>query len=435
MALLFVLVPLLWPSAAKASLNEGLLKLVSGRADCRNKRFADGVRKLLESALIIQRASPQHPANRQWLPAVRTCLRSWVNHTAQQCKKQGRIGSLERMLRIQKKVKYLAAPMVKRMIKQRFAPCAREIVRLRTKECLENPQREALNRLDKIKEQLAAVGVDKRTLGHLSKGRSKCAFQWIKESESRCKTNATVGALKEIGAGVGDVGPAKRAAARMAYEGCAKALGTRGWQICQSRRYVQGRRLLKEAATRYGFFRATDKKFLRTMRSTWLPRCGTFHVTGYFSMRVGAGAVSFKLAAKVNVEVTRTGRGNTLQGEMRVIYSAVTGVRKGCRVLITPRDGRYSLTGSENPTTRSVTIMLERGMPQTPALEELQVTCGDETPDLSKVQYVHQLLKRAGVFSIGMSSVAGAQKGYNLRAGLGAAKGSIAGTLTLKRLR
>jgi hypothetical protein len=116
---------LVWPSPARASLNQGLLMFAAGRLDCRNKRFAAGVKKLLDSALIIQRANPRHPANRQWLPAVRRCLRSWVSHTAKQCRSQGRQSSLKLLLAIQKRVKYLAAPLVKRMVRARFKPCAR----------------------------------------------------------------------------------------------------------------------------------------------------------------------------------------------------------------------------------------------------------------------------------------------------------------------
>lgn len=432
----FVGLTLVWPSVARASLNQGLLKLAAGRQDCRNKRFAAGVKKLLDSALIIQRANPRHPANRRWLPAARRCLRAWVSHTAKQCRTQGRTSSLKLLLAIQKRVKYLSAPVVKRMIRAKFKPCARSIVKLRAAECLQTPNRAALTLLDTVKATLVSLRVDGKILGGLAKRRSKCAFRWIMESESRCKTNATVAALKRIGEGVGQVTGKYRVKARAAYEACAKSLGTRGWQICQTRRYVQGRKYLQAAIVRYGFFRARDKAFLRKMKKLWLPRCGTYLVSGYFTMRVRVGQVAYKLSARVRFEVSRTGRSNTLVGAMVVAYSGVNGMRSGCRVLITPTDGRYSITGSENVGARKVTIMLGRGSHHRKAREEMQVTCGDQTPRQTQTRYVHSLLKRAGVFSVGLSTRSGSRKSYRWKGRLGrSTTGSLVGTLKLTHLK
>jgi hypothetical protein len=431
----FVGVTLVWPAQARASLNEGLLKLAAGRQDCRNKRFAAGVKKLLDSALIIQRANPRHPGNRQWLPSARRCLKGWVSHTAKQCRKQGRATSLRTLLAIEKRVKYLAAPGVKRMIRARLKPCARSIVKLRSAECLMTPNRLALTQLDNVKATLVSLRVDGKIVGRLALGRSKCAFRWIKESESRCKTNATVVALKQIGAGVGQVTGKYRAQARAAYEGCAKFLGTRGWQICQRRSFVKGRKYLRAAVVRYGFFGARDKAFLKKMKKQWLPRCGTYLVSGYFKMRVRADRVAYKLSAKVLFEVSRTGRNNVLTGAMTAAYSGVSGVRSGCRVLITPTDGRYQLTGSENRTGRKVTIMLRRGQHRG-AKEEMQVTCGDQTPRQYNTRYVHTLLKRAGVFSVGLSTLSGSGKGYRWKGRLGrTVTGSLTGSLKLVHLK
>lgn len=425
-----------WPSTAKASLNQGLLKLAAGRLDCRNKRFAAGVKKLLDSALIIQRANPRHPANRRWLPAARRCLRGWVNHTAKQCRKQGHTRSLKRMLAIQKRVKYLNAPVVKRLVRQRFKPCARAIVKLRAAECLATPNPVAIAQLDGLKTRLTALGVGGKILGRLAKGRTKCAFQWIKESESRCQTNATVQALKQIGEGVGQVTGGYRVKARAAYEGCAKSLGTRGWLVCQTRSYVKGRKDLKAAIVRYNFFGAQNKKFLRKMKTKWLPRCGTYLVAGYFNMRVKVGPVAYKLSAKVRMEVSRTGRSNTIVGRMTAGYSGVNGMRAGCRVLITPTDGTYSLAGSENRGARKVTIMLQSGAVHRAAKEEMQVTCGDQTPRQSNTRYVHTLLKRAGVFSLGLSTRAGSGARYRWKGSLGrGAKGSLTGSLKIQHIK
>jgi len=432
----FLGVTMVWPASARASLNQGLLKLAAGRQDCKNKRFAAGVKKLLDSALIIQRANPRHPANRQWLPAARRCLRSWVSHTAKQCKKLGHPRSLKLLKTIGKRVKYLAAPVVKRMIRARLKPCARSIVRLRATECLQTPNQAAIALLDRLKTTLGGLGVDGKILGRLAKGRAKCAFQWIQESESRCKTNATVAALKQIGQGVVQVTGAYRVKARAAYEGCAKSLGTRGWQLCRTRRYVKGRKYLNAAILRYGFFRARDKAFLRKMKRQWLPRCGTYLVSGYFNMRVKAGRVSYKLSARVAFEVSRTGKGNNIVGRLTVSHSGVNGTRAGCRVLITPTDGRYSVTGSENVGARKVTIMVQSGVTHRAAKEEMQVTCGDQTPQQAVTRYVHTLLKRAGVFSVALSTRSGARRGYRWKGRLGrGTTGSLTGSLKLQHIK
>ncbi len=435
-AAVFVGMAMLWPTSARASLNQGLLKLAAGRQDCRSKRFAVGVKKLLDSALMIQRANPRHPGNRQWLPAVRRCLKGWVNHTAKQCRRQGRAGSLKVLLAIAKRVKYLAAPAVKRMIRARLKPCARSIVKLRTAECVQTPNRLALTQMDNLKTTLGGLGVDGKVLGRLAKGRAKCAYRWIIESESRCKTNATVAALKQIGAGVGQVTGKFRVKARAAYEGCAKSLGSRGWQICQTRSYLKGRKFLKAAIVRYGFYKARDKAFLKKMKSRWLPRCGTYLVSGYFNLRVQAGSVAYKLSVKLRFEVSRTGRSNVMTGALSAAYSGVNGMRSGCRVLITPTDGRYLLTGSENRTAGKVTIMLQGGRVHREAKEEMQVTCGEQTPRQSHTRYAHTLLKRAGVLSVGLSTRSGSRKHYRWKGRLGrSTTGSLTGSVTLTQLK
>ncbi len=432
----FVGVTLMWPSVARASLNQGLLKLAAGRRDCRHKRFSVGFKKLLDSALIIQSANPRHPANRQWLPAARRCLKGWVLHTAKQCRTVGSPTSLKVLLAIQKRVKYLAVPAVKRLIRARLKPCGRAIVKLRAAECLQTPNRLALGQLDNIKATLVSLRVDGKILGRLAKGRSKCAFRWIKESESRCKTNATVAALKQIGVGVGQVTGKNRVGARAAYEGCAKSLGARGWQLCQRRSYVKGRKYLQAAIVRYGFFGAREKAFLRKMKRKWLPRCGTYLVSGYFNLRVRAGRVAYKLSAKVRFEVSRTGRANVLTGAVTVAYSGVNGMRSGCRVLITPTDGRYMVTGSENLGARKVTVMVQGGQSHRVAKEEMQVTCGDQTPRQFHTRYVHTLLKRAGVLSVGLSTRSGSRKSYRWKGRMGRnVTGSLTGSLKLTHLK
>jgi hypothetical protein len=420
---------------ARASLNEGLLKLRAGKRDCRNKRFASGVKQILDSAVIIQRADPKHRANRQWLPAIRVCLRSWVAHVGRRCRRQGEVSTLRSLQTIQKKVKYLAVPRVKRLIKRQRPRCAAHIVRHQVKACLQAPHRGQLTRLKALRSRLRGFGVGKRPLSRLDRGVTRCARRWVKDIASRCRTNATVDNLKELGAGLEQIPEGSRARARAAYENCAQNLGKRAWSICQSRRYRQGRRLLKEAIDRYGFYQPKNRRFLAKMKRRWLPRCGTWYAKGYFKGRVRRGGTSFKLSAKVGIELTRTGKGNQLQGEMRIHFDAVNGHRSGCRVLITPRDGRYSLHGSERPG-KTLKLVLEKGMPQTPALEEVQVTCGDKTPDLSKTRLMHRLVRRAGLFSLSLKARPGARKTFRWRGSLGGgAKGSVAGTLVVKRLK
>ncbi len=428
---------LLLPAAspARASLNEGLLKLRAGKRDCRNQRFASGVQQILDSAVIIQRADPKHRANRQWLPAVRRCLRAWVKHEGRQCRRRGEVSSLAALESIGKKVKYLAVPRVKRLIKSQRPRCARHIVKHQVEACLQGPGRASLKRLKSLRSQLAGHGVGKRPLAQLSKGITRCAKRWVMDVDSRCRTNATVENLKELGAGVERIPEGQRAKARAAYESCAQQLGKRAWSICQSRRYRQGRALLQEAINRYGFYGTRNPRFLAKMKKRWLPRCGTWFAKGYFRGRARRGKTSFKLSAKVQIELTRTGKGNRLAGELRVHFDAVNGQRAGCRVLITPRDGRYSLQGSERPG-RTLQLLLQKGMPQTPAQEEIQVTCGDGTPALSKTRLMHGLLRRAGLFSLSLPAKDGGRKSFRWQGGLGGgAKGSVAGSLMTKRLK
>lgn len=434
--LLGALLGLAGAAPARASVNEGILLLAGGKADCRAKRFPSGVKKLLDSALVLQRADASHPANRQWLPQVRLCLQAWVRSTAAECRREGSAGSLETFARIERQVKYLATPVVKRLLSAEKPRCAAQIVKLQSKACLGEASRAGLDKLDALAERLRGFGVDARTVGRLTEGKAKCALQWVKDADSRCQTTPTIASMKEIGDAVGRVGGAGRTSARVAYERCAKAVAARAWSVCQARRYQEGRTLLLEAINRYGFYKARDRAFLAKMQREWLPRCGSYAAKGYFKASLRRGAVDFSLAAWVTFEVGRTGQGNTLKGELRAAYSAVSGQQRGCRVTITPTDGRYSLTGSENTAAGSIQVLLEKGMPQTKAYEDIQVTCGEQTPDLSKGHLLHQLLARAGLFSLSLPTGEGAKKPFRWSGALpDGAKGSIAGTLRVKVLK
>jgi hypothetical protein len=423
---------LLLPSRARADLNEGLLTLTGGQSDCQAKRYASGVKKILDAAVTIQQADPKHAANQRWLPAVQACFGSWLQDAASRCQKEGAVSALEELRQIEQQVKYVAAPVVKKALPGKVAACIGQIAKLGVKECETSPGPKALERLDQLKEQIGKLGADGKALAPMEAGQRSCALKWAVEAESRCQTTASVEALQEIGTAVPRVGTVQKARAQQAYESCAKALGQRGYATCQNRRYGEGRALLKNAIERWSFFGKGDQRFLAKMKQEWLPLCGSYFLGGYFNGTVVEGATSFTLSAKVSLEVGRTGKTNTLVGELRSAYSAVGGTRKGCRVLITPTDGRYSLTGSENPASKQLTIMIEANMPQSESYEDVQVTCGEEAPKLAKARYLHQLLKAAGVLSVGLSTTAGAQRSYQWRGVMdGGAKGQIAGTLTL----
>jgi hypothetical protein len=416
---------------AQANLNEGLLNLVSGKADCQGKRFAAGVKRLLEAAVQLQEADPKHPGNRQWLPEVQSCLKGWMTDAGKRCETEGKVGALEELLAIQKQIQYLNVPQVKTALPARQTACVKAIAKLSVMECDTSPGQKALAVLEAVKTQLTRLGVDPKTLPILDTGLSGCAQKWILDAESRCQSAATVGRLQEISGAVPRVLPAQRPRAQQAYETCAKAIGQLGYATCQSRRFLEGRTLLKEAISRYDFFGVKDRRYLEQMRSQWLPRCGAYVLRGHVSGQVTVGGTAFKLDARLQLEVGRTGQGNTLVGEMRTTYLAVSGAQKGCRVLITPTDGRYSLTGSENPAARSAAVMPDPAMPQTEAFEEIQIMCGEAPPRLARAKYLHGLLRQAGLFAIKTSTAKQAKTSYAWRGALdGGAQATVSAALT-----
>ena len=212
-------------------------------------------------------------------------------------------------------------------------------------------------------------------------------------------------------------------------------MGTRAFSVCQSRRYQQGRALLLETIQRYGFFPHRDRAFHQKMQREWLPQCGSYVASGYFKASVRQGSVAFSVEARLTLEVGRSGKGDELLGELRATYSAVSGKQQGCRVLITPTDGRYSLVGTENRSAGTLTVALEKGMPQTEAFEDIQVTCGERAPELSKGHFLHHLISRAGLLSLVLSTRPGGPRTFETVGDLpNRAKGSLSGTLTVKRL-
>jgi hypothetical protein len=418
-------------SPARANLDAGLLKLVSGKADCQGKRFAAGVKKILEAAVEIQQAAPNHAATKQWLPEVQGCLRAWMQDAGKRCDQEGKVDAYEELLEIQKQIKYLNVPQVKKALPARQTACVKSIVKLAVKECETSAGQKALAQLERIKDRLTKLGVEAALLTGLDTGQSTCAQKWIVEAESRCRSAATVDVLKEIGGAVPRVMAAHRPRALLAYEACVRSLGQLGYATCQARRFVEGRTLLKEAISRFGFFALKDRKLLAQMQKDWLPRCGAFVLQGQVSATATVAGTAFQIEAKVQLEVGRTGSGNTLVGEMRTTYLAVKGVRQGCRVLITPTDGRYSLTGSENLAARTASVMPDAGMPQTEAYEDVQLMCGEATPKLSKTKLLHAIMKRAGLFAIQAKAVHSARMPYAWRGTLETGeKATLSGALT-----
>ncbi|MDY0005150.1 MAG: hypothetical protein RBU30_27875 [Polyangia bacterium] len=433
--LLVAAAALLVPAIGRAKAKEGLLMMASGQEDCRAGRHAAGVKKLTDAAVLLQQADPGHAANRQWLPRVQVCLEAWVKHAQETCRREGTVEALQAFQTIETAMKYLAAPAAKRLAQVARPRCAQDIVNRQVKACLAEAGRSSVDGLVRLKERLAGLGVEKGLLGKLADGTEKCVGRWVKEADGRCVGASTVEFLKDIADAVTRSGPAGRPAAHAAYERCAKAMGTRAFSICQSRRYQQGRALLGETIGRYGFFPHKDRAFLKKMQREWWPLCGSYVATGYFKASVRRGAVQYSLEARLTLEVGRSGKGDELLGELRAAYSAVSGKQQGCRVLITPTDGRYSLSGTENRALGSMKMALDKSMPQTEAFEDIQVTCGERAPELSKGHFLHHLITKAGLLALALPTRQGESKRFEIVADLPErAKGSLAGTMTVKQL-
>lgn len=423
---------------AHATEPQALLQMAAGRAACRGGRYAKGIQALLDGAVALQRANPSHPANRRWLPQVRRCLKTWIRKTGAQCRRTGDAAALDTLSRIQKTMRYLAVPGAKRLLKGVRTRCLADIVRVRARQCMQAPARPALVALGALGQTLKHHGATRPLLRRLSAGRDRCAKRWILDLESRCKTAPQVTTLREMGRGVTILSGATRRTARTAYVHCAQALARTGWALCQARRYLKGRAILKEAVGRYGFFGVQDPGFIHTAKTRWLPRCGTWRISGYFVARARVQGVRLQVAARLAYVLARGGRGaRSVQGALRVRYSALRGVRPGCRVLLAPQDGRYPMQGQESASASGRQLRLRRdgGLPAIPATEELQVTCGAATPQITKLRLVSGLITAAGLLAPTLKAQPGSRRAVRYRGTLpGGLKASLAGTLVVTRI-
>jgi len=87
----------------------------------------------------------------------------------------------------------------------------------------------------------------------------------------------------------------EKKAARAAYSTCARAIGSYGWQLCQNRRYLKGRMLLKEAIGRYGFHGSKGDAFLAKMKTDWLAHCGQYASTFKGTAKIKTGSVTLHI--------------------------------------------------------------------------------------------------------------------------------------------
>jgi len=424
--------------AAKANEQQALLQMAAGRSACKTGRHAEGVRELLDGAVALQRANPAHPANHRWLPQVRRCLRAWIHAVDRQCRRQGKATALDALGRIQKTMRYLSAPIAKRLIKGARRRCLGSVVRVQARQCMEAPSRAGLLALGALAQTLRKHGATSRLLGRLSRGRDRCARRWVQDMESRCSTSPQVSTLRQMGQGVTILPGKTRRVARTAYVHCAQALARTAWALCRARQYLKGYARLKEAIDRYGFFGVEDRAFLRTARTKWLPRCGTWRISGYFVARATARKVRLRVEARLAYVLARTGRARgSLAGELRVQYSALRGRRRGCRVLLTPQDGRYPLRGRETGPASSRRIQLQRepALPAIPAVEELQVACGAAAADITKLRLMDKLVKAAGLLAPALKARPGSRRTIRYRGALpGGMKASLAGTFVVSRI-
>ena len=185
-------------SPSRANVNQGVLLLASGQSDCRAGRYADGVRKMTDAAVALQKTDASHSANRQWLPQVRSCLQSWVKHASGVCRREGTVEALLVFQTIETTMKYLAAPVAKQMAQAARQRCVEDIVKRQSKACLAEAGRSGVDGLVGLRERLKGLGVEQRLLDRLVAGTERCAAQWVKEADGRCQGSSTVEFLKEI---------------------------------------------------------------------------------------------------------------------------------------------------------------------------------------------------------------------------------------------
>lgn len=425
---------------SKDTVESAQILLNQAVASCSQGGFAEGVKQVFLAATTIQKVDAKHPINRKWRPVLRKCLTQWIDKLGKACKPD--ISTLDRMrslLEIAKQAEKVTEKAIARRALLRRDACFVKLGSMLNRKCSLEPGERSFKLARSFAKQLAAISSQKlppKAKSSVNEAVRLCLGAWKGSASTRCQAAPTVPSLRELGAVVAASGKAERAEMEQAYEACARQMGSYAWQLCQQRKYRQGRALMKEAIARYEFHNPKDLSFLKRMKTEFMPRCGTYAIR--FVAEVSAATAGVKMSMTVETEIflAHTGSKDSLVGVLRIrpkLKTASTAKADKGKVLVILSEGTFLLDGRVNPKTRNLTWW-PKGSSSPPA-EHIQITRVGKAADVFKERILYDLLLQARVLANWMSVQPGAQKRLVFAGGVGGTrKGSVSGTLTMGRL-
>ena len=390
-------------------LERGLRMLQEGERLCGSNDHEAGVKSIFQGAVTVQKANPSHPANRKWRPRLRRCLLGWIKHLGRGCKAEKttlkRLQELEMIAQQARKVAEKGIAQRSLGIRSR---CLKTLGAKMRKRCKEEPGPDTLElaedfmkSLKKDQENLPA-GV----LKQMESAGAVCAEEWRKNAAMRCSAQPGIAVLKEMGRIVEESSEDTKASAKKEFLECARALGRYGRQLCNNRRYLRGRKFLKEAVgglKRHG--KKTDA-FLKGMRDDPLAGCGRFASIFDGKAEVKTGSVKLNLKIDGHVIMEENGskkNGVGLKGRLVLIPKVIKAGSEEGEVNVSLSSVAVFLEGRFNPKTKNFVWWYKKsgGLPGS---DSIQVNRPDKPAEVIRDTMTWDLVKAAKLTNFWMST-------------------------------
>lgn len=390
-------------------LERGLRMLQEGARLCGSNDHEAGVKSIFQGAVTVQKANPSHPANRKWRLRLRKCLSGWIKYLGRGCKAEKttlkRLQELEMIAQQARKVAEKGIAQRSLGIRSR---CLRTLGAKMRKRCKEEPGPDTLElsedfikSLKKDQENLPA-GV----LKQIESAGAVCAEEWRKNAAMRCSAQPDIAVLKEMGGIVQESAEDSKPAAKKEFLECARALGRYGRQLCNNRRYLRGRKFLKEAVSGFERHGKKDDAFLKEMKDDWLSRCGRFAsiFDGKAEVQTGSVKLNVKLDGHVIMEENRSKKnGVGLKGRLVLIPKVMKAESKEGEVNVSLSNVAVFLEGRFNPKTKNFVWWYKKsgGLP---GPDSIQVNRPDKPAEVIRDTMTWDLVKAAKLTNFWMST-------------------------------
>ncbi len=385
--------------------------LAQGRALCAQGKYADGIDVIFRAAVLGQKLSSRQRRRLAWRPAAKRCFLSWIGKLSV-CRPEPEVAAtLTTLESVAAKAVKVAMPAVVRKAETTRKRCLARLAKLLEKHCRDEPGIDSAKTVGRVAKALGAAAKPIQT--GLNKARDSCIERWRANLELRCKVHPDMATAKEAAALVPAAPKVSRSQAKKTYETCIRAMADRGLAMCRSGKYLEGRRLVEEALGRFGFYGATNQRFVDKTTADMKAQCGRFLVRLKGSVVAKLGTVRMKLALTGGFVLTGTRR---LTGTFLLESKPVWANAGKATVQVRTQTCRARLGGTYNPKTHNLAWWPKE---KPTCSESIQVTSPNGTARVIRETLVSDMARAARLLKSWMPGTDGSRLGLDMSGPIG----------------